>query len=77
MTYCSGFAEISKCDLLFHPDGSPNNILNIVMSEPIFSSSECEDLEDILSGIFTHFGDKVYDAAYPTFMKRMDMQLDA
>ncbi len=47
------------------------------MSEPIFSSSECEDLEDILSGIFTHFGDKVYDAAYPTFMKRMDMQLDA
>lgn len=71
------FAEMSKRDLLFHPDDSPKDIIYIATNKPMFSPLECEKLENILSGMFNRFGEEVYDAAYPVFMKRMGIQLDA
>jgi hypothetical protein len=71
------FAELSKQKLLFHPDDDPADIVSIADGTATFSNEEVEKLREILDGMFTLNGDKVYDAAYPIFMKRMGIQLDA
>ena len=73
----SWFAEMSIRDLLFHPDDSPSEIFVIATNERTFSGKECRKLESILGEMFNRFGDGVYDAAYPIFMKRMGIRLDS
>ena len=67
------FSEMSEQDLLFHPDDAPEEIENIKSGKLIFSVSECEKLNPILEKMFQQFGDKVYDAAYPFFMEKMEV----
>ena len=71
------FAEMSKRDLLFHPDDAPENIFLLSDGEPFFSTHECRLINNILDDMFSKFGDDVYEAAYPVYMKRMRVQLDA
>lgn len=71
------FSEMSVRDLLFHPDDAPNTIISCTTGRKFFTSRECRKLENIISGMFSRFGDNVYEAAYPLFMKRMGIQLDA
>lgn len=71
------FAELSKQELLFHPDDDPAEIVSIADGAEIFSDREVQKLRETLDGMFTLNGDKVYEAAYPIFMKRMGIQLDA
>ncbi|MEI6333622.1 MAG: hypothetical protein WCS87_03630 [Methylococcaceae bacterium] len=71
------FAEMSDQDLIFHPDDAPETIVSITTGENIFTVDECQKLDEILSEMFNQFDDDVYEAAYPSFMKRMDIQLDA
>ena len=71
------FSEMSVRDLIFHPDDAPETIVSITTDENIFTVEECQKLNKIISEMFSQFDDDVYEAAYPSFMKRMDIQLDA
>lgn len=71
------FATMSVRKLLFHPDDPAETIYNIATGEPTFSPTESRKANAILETMFNRFGDEVYEAAYPIFMKRMGIQLDA
>ncbi len=71
------FAEMSKRELLFHPDDSPDQIFIIKTGEPTFSPDECSKLDAILCRMFVDFGDEVHAAAYPIFMKATGQHLDS
>lgn len=71
------FSQMSVNDLLFHPDDDPSSIVQIADDKPLFSEREARQLRKILHGMFEKNGDAVYEAAYPAFMKRMGIQLDA
>jgi len=71
------FATMSERGLLFHPDDLADEICNIVTGEPTFTPAESLKANAILETMFNQFGDQVYEAAYPVFMKRMGIQLDA
>lgn len=71
------FSEMSVRDLLFHPDDVPETIISTATGERFFTNSECQMLEDVLAAMFQQFGSSVYEAAYPAFMQRMGIQLDA
>lgn len=71
------FAEMSENNLLFHPDDDPANIVRIADNAKLFSRSEVLNVREILKRMFAENGDDVYEAAYPIFMKRMGIQLDA
>lgn len=71
------FAEMSKRDLLFHPDDAPESIVSLSDGEQFFSAYECRLINNIFDDMFSEFGDDVYEAAYPVYMKRMGIQLDA
>ena len=71
------FAEMSVHELVFHPDDAPESIVSIATGEKVFTADECQKLENTLSEMFDQFNDEVYEAAYPVFMKRMGIQLDA
>lgn len=71
------FAELSRQELLFHPDDDPAEIISIVSGTKAFSNTEVQKLRKLLDKMFTLNGDRVYEAAYPVFMKRMGLQLDA
>jgi len=62
------FADMSHLRLLFHPDDSPDQIFLIATGERMFSTSECQQLNEIVKDMFVRFEDKVYHAAYPAFM---------
>ena len=71
------FSEMSVRDLLFHPDDPPKTIYSIATGKRLFNKRECRAVERILSDMFEEFGDDVYAAAYPIFMHRMGIRLDA
>ena len=71
------FATMSERGLLFHPDDPADEIYGIATGEPTFSAVESCKSNEILETMFNQFGDSVYEAAYPVFMKRMGIQLDA
>jgi hypothetical protein len=71
------FSEMSKRGLLFHPDDKPDSIISIFDGKPFFTVDECELISKTLNDMFNAFGDNVYEAAYPIFMKNMGIQLNA
>ena len=71
------FAEMSEQDIIFHPDDAPETIVSITTGENVFPVDECQKLNKILSEMFSQFNDDVYEAADPSFIKSMDIQLDA
>ncbi len=68
------FSELSRQELLFHPDDDPAEIVSIVDGTETFSDAEVKKLRKLLDRMFVLNGDKVYEAAYPVFMRRMDIQ---
>ena len=56
-------------NLLFHPDDHPKDMISIDTGKKTFSKNECLQLDSLMEEIFDVFGDKVYEAAYPSFMK--------
>jgi len=71
------FASMSKSGLLFHPDDAPETIVSIATGKALFSPREARKLTDIVGEMFERFGDEVYEAAYPIFMKCMGGRMDA
>jgi hypothetical protein len=71
------FAELSRQELLFHPDDDPAEITSVVDGAVTFSVVEVKELRKVLDKMFAMNGDRVYDAAYPVFMKRMGLRLDS
>jgi len=71
------FASMSASDLLFHPDDLPEDISNIATGVSTFSPDECSKTGEILNTMFKLHGDDVYEAAYPAFMKCMDIQFNS
>lgn len=71
------FAEMSVSDLLFHPDDDPADIVRIADNTPTFDKNEVRQLRKILDRMFAKNGLDVYEAAYPVFMNRMGIRLDA
>ncbi len=65
------FAAMSGRDLLFHPDDPAESIVDIATGEAIFTADEACKADAILNAMFSHFGEQVYEAAYPFFMERM------
>ena len=50
--------------LLFHPDDSPEEIVEIASGLPQFSNAECIQLKQYLDQLFASLGDRVYDIAF-------------
>ena len=71
------FATLSQEDLLFHPDDDPATIVSADSGEKAFSRAEVRSLWATLARLFRVNGDNVYEAAYPIFMTRFGIQLDA
>jgi len=71
------FATMSERGLLFHPDDPADEIYDIATGKPAFSPTESRKVKQLLETMFNKFGDKVYEAAYPIFMRRMGIRLDA
>lgn len=69
------FSLMFESNLLFHPDDAPESIVSINTGERLFSDGECVRIKEILSTMFNNFGDQVYEAAYPCFMKAMGIQI--
>jgi len=65
------FSEMCNRAFLFHPDDTPEDIVSILSGEQLFSVDECSIIKDIFESMFGKFGDEVYEAAYPVFMKSM------
>lgn len=65
------FEAMADKGLLFHPDDSPQQIVELGSSRPMFSEQECHDLNEIMFTMFTLHGDDVHEAAYPVFMNSM------
>ena len=63
------FGEMYERGLLFHPDDAPESIVEIETDQPMFSEVESRKLAVLLDAFFSRFGDRVYDAAYPYFMR--------
>ncbi len=71
------FAELSARGLIFHPDDPPSDIVTIRDDSPFFTPYESAELEEVLAAMFDAFGDDVYEAAYPVFMKAAGQRLDS
>ena len=71
------FAELSKQDLLFHPDDNPASIISTETGRKLFSRTEIKELRRSIAEFFKVNGDDVYEAAYPVFMRRFGNRLDA
>jgi hypothetical protein len=71
------FSEMSNLGFLFHPDDEPENIVYISSGVQLFSNAECKIINEIYRSMFSKFGDDVYEAAYPIFMKAINNKLDA
>lgn len=71
------FAEMSVRDLLFDPDDAPETIRSAEGGKGAFTEAECAELKLILDRMFERYGDAVYEAAYPVFMKSEGIRLDA
>jgi len=71
------FATLSERDIVFHPDDKPEDVISSETGEKLFSQNEIEVLNGIMNEMFELHGDNVYEAAYPIFMKKMGIQMDA
>lgn len=71
------FAELSKRDLMFHPDDDPATLFSTETGQKLFSRSEAKAARLTIGECFKVNGDEVYAAAYPIFMQRFGIQLDA
>ncbi len=63
------FGEMYKKGLLFHPDDPPETMIVIKTNLPLFTAKEAKTLSQLLESLFTRYGDRVYEAAYPYFMR--------
>jgi hypothetical protein len=71
------FAELSRQDLLFHPDDDPAEIVSIGNGAKTFSEEEVNKLRKVLNKMFSLNGDEVYEAAYPAFASCMEIRQGA
>jgi len=71
------FATMSVRRLLFHPDDPADQIYEIASGNRTFTPAESRKSQEIVNTMFELHGDKVYEAAYPIFMKCMGLRLDA
>ena len=71
------FATMSERGLLFHPDDPAEEIYAIATGEATFSPAESLQANEILKAMLNQFGDKVYEAAYPIFMRCMGIRINA
>ena len=71
------FAELSARGLIFHPDDCPSDIISTRDDSPLFTPYECAELAEVLAAMFETFGDDVYEAIYPVFMKAAGQRLDS
>lgn len=71
------FAELSERDLMFHPDDDPATLFSTKTGQKLFSRFEAKAARLTIGECFKANGDEVYEAAYPSFMKRFGNQLDA
>lgn len=62
------FSEMARRGLLFHPEDSASEMIDLESGEPMFRGDECTKLDAIIAEMFAKFGAGVCDAAYPIFM---------
>lgn len=70
------FAELHSNGLLFHPDDDPAEVYRVRDWHPLFSEVETEEARFILGKLFSLIGERVYEAAYPIYIKACGNELD-
>ncbi|MBR0565654.1 hypothetical protein J5J83_05920 [Azoarcus sp. L1K30] len=70
------FSDLYTGALLFHPDDDPAEVYRVRDWHPLFSEVEAEEVRSILGKLFSLLGDRVYEAAYPIYMKACGNELD-
>ena len=68
------FSTMYERGLLFHPDDRPEDIVSISTGNNLFFLDEIIKINEILKIMFKNFGNQVYEAAYPFFMKSIGLQ---
>ena len=63
------YESMAEANLLFHPDEAAEEIVLISDGSPSFSKEECVQINEIMLTMFKRHGVRVYEAAYPFFMK--------
>lgn len=72
------FSEMACRELLFHPEDDPSDIIRIADGARVFSDGEVEELRSLVDGMEAGLGhEKMFEAAYPFFMRACGIQLDA
>ena len=71
------FSKMAARDLLFHPDDDPADIIRVSDGEPLFATEEINKLRPLLDRMFAEHGDRVYDIAYPIFMRQFQRPIDS
>lgn len=71
------FDEMARRGLIFHPQDSPRDIIEIATGKALFTVDESDKLESILAFMFQHFDDAVCEAAYPAFMRATGLPVSA
>lgn len=65
------FHKLYVNNVLFHPDDSPENIVDIVTGAPTFTAEECVVLNKGKDLLFGQHGDEVYEVGMKYFRKAM------
>lgn len=61
--------EMAAAQLIFQPDEDAGEIVHIQTGQPFFIDAETTLINATLSSMFSGYDDRVYDAAYPAFMR--------
>lgn len=72
----SWFKRMHADGLMFHPDDSPEEIIEIASGAPQFSNSECIQLKQYLDKLFAALGDRVYDIAFDVVSTTFHMRAE-
>jgi hypothetical protein len=68
------WAQMADKGLVFHPDDSPHEIVNMKTGQRLFTNDACQKLERIITFLFQHHGEKVYESGHRELMRRMGWQ---
>lgn len=72
------FNRLQEQNLLFHPEDDLTSLFNIKSGLPTFTTTEIEDLQQILQSLENSIGhEQIIDAAYPIFKNAFSLASEA
>lgn len=71
-------SQLQNVSQLFHPEDDPDSIYRISNDQKLFTDSEVSEIRAVIDKFETGIGHKsMIEAAYPDFVKVLNLQLNA